>query len=380
MRRARLHRTWSAHRAARPGRRPVDGLARHLGMGPRLAVPHHSLAAAVPRRAPAVAEMAPRDLADVRRRWRGDPRDLARPEPELAADVPQPGPGGDAGHQESRRGIRGRGAGARGRRRPDLPCRADHAVPPQPGRAATADEVVRLRGDSHPRAAAGQHRPRHHPGTAGHGLRGRDPAAGRDRHRDPEVPPVRHRRRHQQDRGVRGAGRVHHRGLRRLLVVGIGSWPGPAGGRTWDCRSWRPRWWRWRSSRSGSAPQRLANRLVYGRRATPYRRWRSCRSGWAAPTPPRACCRRWPRSWRGRPARGGPMSGCGTAGSCAPSPAGTAAGPRPGPVALAGAACRRPRRRTAPPLVEVRHEGELLGALSITKKRGTSRHPDRGHS
>ena len=36
--------------------------------------------------------------------------------------------------------------------------------------------------------------------------------------------------------------------------------------------------------------QRLANRLVYGRRATPYEAWRSCRSGWPAPTPPRTCC------------------------------------------------------------------------------------------
>ena len=58
-----------------------------------------------------------------------------------------------------------------------------------------------------------------------------------------------------------------------LVVVGIGSLgpvPGTlARGRIWACRSWRPRWWRPPSSRSGGA-QRLANRLVYGRRATPY--------------------------------------------------------------------------------------------------------------
>ena len=53
------------------------------------------------------------------------------------------------------------------------------------------------------------------------------------------------------------------------LVVGIGTLAGdrrqPAAG-----GGWRRRWWRWRSSRLRQWAGRLANRVVYGRRATPY--------------------------------------------------------------------------------------------------------------
>src|SRR5207248_4332440 len=45
--------------------------------------------------------------------------------------------------------------------------------------------------------------------------------------------------------------------------------------------------------------QRLANRLVYGRRATPYEVLAEFagRMGWRGPTRPRTCCRGWPGSW-----------------------------------------------------------------------------------
>jgi hypothetical protein len=63
--------------------------------------------------------------------------------------------------------------------------------------------------------------------------------------------------------------------------------------------------------------QRFANRLVYGKRATPMRRCRSCRSGWPALTPLWTWSPRWPRSSRRRPARPEPTCGCGTAMSSA---------------------------------------------------------------
>ena len=128
-----------------------------------------------------------------------------------------------------------------------------------------------------------------------------------------------------------------------LLVVGVGvRSPGLAGSRASGCRSWRPRWSRWRSSRSGRVRSGwpTAWSTASGPRRT--RRWRSCRSGWRAPTPPRACCRRWPRSSRERPARAGPMSGCAMAASCTPSPAGPRT-PGPGPRSRSPAApCPRP--------------------------------------
>ena len=68
----------------------------------------------------------------------------------------------------------------------------------------------------------------------------RDPRRLRGGH--PEVPPVRHRRRDQQDCGLRGACRVHHRGLHARGGRGRRSSRGRAGGPAWGCRSWRPRW------------------------------------------------------------------------------------------------------------------------------------------
>ena len=43
--------------------------------------------------------------------------------------------------------------------------------------------------------------------------------------------------------------------------------------------------------------QRLANRLVFGKRPPPTRRSASSPTGWAGPTPPRTPCPGWPRSW-----------------------------------------------------------------------------------
>ena len=130
---------------------------------------------------------------------------------------------------------------------------------------------------------------------------------GRDRDRGPEVPALGHRPRDLQDRRVRAPGRLHHAGLRRRR------------GRS-----------RRRCSETPSNPalsiaatalvallfgpvrervRRFANRLVYGKRATPYevmagfahRVTGRCRSS-------RSCCRRWRRSPRAEWARGRPGS------------------------------------------------------------------------
>ena len=79
------------------------------------------------------------------------------------------------------------------------------------------------------------------------------PVPGRGhRHRGAEVPAVRDRHRDQQGRPVRLAGRVHHRRLRRPGRRAWGRWS--ATGTARCCRRWPPRWWRSRSSRSGSGP------------------------------------------------------------------------------------------------------------------------------
>ena len=93
---------------------------------------------------------------------------------------------------------------------------------------------------------------------------GSRPDRGRDR--DLQVPPVRHRRHHRQDPGLRGSGRLHHgrlhgrrRGRRRLHRRHGGA-----------CRSWRPRSSPWHSSRRDCVFRRIARRIVYGDLATPY--------------------------------------------------------------------------------------------------------------
>jgi hypothetical protein len=56
---------------------------------------------------------------------------------------------------------------------------------------------------------------------------------------------------------------------------------------------------------------RLANRVVYGRRATPYQVLSDFARRIGAPTRPGTCCRRWRTSWRPGPARSGSWCGCG---------------------------------------------------------------------
>ena len=68
--------------------------------------------------------------------------------------------------------------------------------------------------------------------------------------------------------------------------------------------------------------QRYANRLVYGRRATPTRSYRTSASGWRTRWRPTTCRRGWPGCWRRPPGPSAPMSGCASATSCVLPPPG----------------------------------------------------------
>ena len=91
---------------------------------------------------------------------------------------------------------------------------AGPSIPSLEGRGTAATQVDRVRRRTRRLRV---HRARlcpEWPGT-GVGLRHAGPShRHRSRHRRLEIPPVRHRRRHQQDRRLRPARRVHHRGVR----------------------------------------------------------------------------------------------------------------------------------------------------------------------
>ena len=123
------------------------------------------------------------------------------------------------------------------------------------GRAAP-DQVVRVCGSGHRLDAA----------LFGADLTTPSPAlscsaagADRDRHRDHEISPVRHRHRDPGDDCLRRDGGLHNRGPRRYRGQA-----GPASvridrrnlgrARTWDCPFWPPPWSPSRSSPSGSGP------------------------------------------------------------------------------------------------------------------------------
>ena len=92
-----------------------------------------------------------------------------------------------------------------------------------------------------------------------------------------------------------------------ITPVYVLSWPGSARwgpascrrvhGRIWGCRSWRPRWWRWRSSRSGSGCSSWPTGWCSASGPPRMRRSANSRAGWAGPTPPTTSCPGWPGSW-----------------------------------------------------------------------------------
>ena len=86
-----------------------------------------------------------------------------------------------------------------------------------------------------------------------------------------------------------------------VIVVGIGSLDPvscrPGRGRIWACRSWRPRWWRWPSSRSGNGCSGWPTGWCSASGPPPTRRSATSPGGWAGPTPPTTSCPGWPGSW-----------------------------------------------------------------------------------
>lgn len=146
------------------------------------------------------------------------------------------------------------------------------AIPPRRRRAAPPGQVARVC-----RCSGGRHDP---------GLRFglRRPRRGRRQRRDhaqrpdlatchgyrhPALPALRHRHRHQQDSGLRRTGRLHHRCVYAGIVVGFGRLlpfgennPGLAIAATaLVAAAFEP---------VRVRVQHWANRLVYGKRATPY--------------------------------------------------------------------------------------------------------------
>ena len=136
------------------------------------------------------------------------------------------------------------------------------------------------------------------------------------RHRDRDHPAqaLRHRRDHQPGPGVRCAGRVHHRLSTSAIVVGIGAPSGSASPRSAlsvlatavVAVAFQPV----RERLHG-----LANRLVYGSRATPYEVLSDFAAGMAGRTRPPSCCPGWRRRSRSAWAGPGSRSGCATAGT-----------------------------------------------------------------
>ena len=244
-------------------------------------------------------------------------------------------------------------------------------VPPLVGRRAASDQVVRVRrlGDRGRDAGA---RPDHR-GPARRVPGARAAAPGRGGHRGHEVSPVRHRRRDQQGACLRRAGGVHHRCVRprrRRDRVGRGG----AGEHRVEPRSGtvdprQPRSSRSRSSPCGSGWSTWPTGWSTGQRATPYEMLSafSAQMGEAYATEdllPRlammlaegtaaAQAHVWLRHGDElRPAASWPPD------AAPPVPAGLDGAFATGAAGAAGSQ-----------LALVRHQGEVLGALSVVRLR-----------
>ena len=201
----------------------------------------------------------------------------------------------------------------------------------------------------------------------------------RHRYRHLPVPPVRHRRRDQQDPGLRVAGGVHHR-VYVAIVVGIGV----AGAARRTSRA---------SGLSIAATavvavafqpvrarvQHLANRLVYGKRATPYEVLADFAGRMAGAYAAEDLLPRMARILaEGTGAARADVWLTERRGRSTTAPPGRRRGPfrcrRPGHRG------RRPAYPAADRVLPVRYQGEVLGALSVTKRPGEVAHAGRGQA
>ena len=185
-----------------------------------------------------------------------------------------------------------------------------------------------------------------------------------------QVPPLRHRRRDQQDGRLRRARRVHHARLRRDRRRASVRWSGAAASRTSRSRSPRPRSWR-------SAFQPVRERVAAVREPARLREARDAlrgargvlRADGRARTRPRTCCPRMARILA-------------EATGAARADVWLRVDDRlPVDASWPDATPSRSAPVDADPLARrarhpVRHQGELLGALSIEKKPGEADHTD----
>ena len=166
-------------------------------------------------------------------------------------------------------------------------------------------------------------------------------------------------------RALRSARRVHRRRVRGDRGRGRRDRRDPATRRTWRCRSPRPRSSRSRSNRSAPGPSasRTGSSTASARRPT--RSSPSSRGGWARPTRTTTCSPGWPGPGRGDRAPSTRRCGC-TSGK-------SSASRRRGPPRRSSRHRSRSSTEPLPTLPRadvtypVNHQGELLGALSVTK-------------
>ena len=119
--------------------------------------------------------------------------------------------------------------------------------------------------------------------------------------------------------------------------------------------------------------QRVANRLVYGERASPYQVLSDLPRTWPAPSRSTTCWTGWCRSSLTAPAPPEPTSGSASGRSCGRSPRGRATRPGQRPSRWITAASSRPW--TGPRVPSLSARGTRCSVRSPSRSRGTSRCP-----
>ncbi len=191
----------------------------------------------------------------------------------------------------------------------------------------------------------------------------RDGRARRDRHRHPPISPLRHRRRAQQDRRLRCARRLHHRACTWRSWSASGRSSAAADSPTSHCRSLRRPWSRWPSSPCARACSDSPTTSSTGSAPRRTKCSRSSPTGSAARMRRTISCPGWRGSWPRVRARRGRTSGSSAVRTLRPD----ASWPTDAPDLP-----HLPADPFPEGLFPVRHQDELLGALSLEKRPGES--------